>query len=186
MHSRGKIRAPVKRLARITLNAVTVLSLILFTATVALWVRSYWCECAFGWLEVVRPDEERRVLVLDSGRGGAAIVIGSLSPAYARSLGPERWQWRGYGPPIRYARYWSANRYGFGYECANDPNEWRYRTLIFPLWLATIGFALFPVTRPALVIRRRRRGREGHCPQCGYDLRATADRCPECRNNPRP
>jgi hypothetical protein len=32
---------PVRRLARILLNALTVLSLLLFVATVALWVRGY-------------------------------------------------------------------------------------------------------------------------------------------------
>ena len=39
-----------------------------------------------------------------------------------------------------------------------------------------LGVAFF-LSPPA---RRRRRTRRGLCPRCGYDLRATPDRCPEC------
>ena len=49
-----------------------------------------------------------------------------------------------------------------------------------PFWLVT-ALAAFP---PALRLRRRlvvrRRGRHGLCPDCGYDLRASTARCPEC------
>jgi hypothetical protein len=54
------------------------------------------------------------------------------------------------------------------------------RTLAFPFWAIAAACAALPA---ALVLRRRtarRRARLGLCPACGYDLRATPDRCPEC------
>jgi len=47
--------------------------------------------------------------------------------------------------------------------------------IVIPLWLPTTIFACFALIR--LPLQRRRVGK---CPACGYDLRATPDRCPEC------
>ncbi|HEY2585846.1 MAG TPA: zinc ribbon domain-containing protein [Tepidisphaeraceae bacterium] len=56
-----------------------------------------------------------------------------------------------------------------------------YWELVFPLWLLPAAFALPVLLTWALaVIRRRRRIRHGLCPACGYDLRASTERCPEC------
>jgi hypothetical protein len=62
----------------------------------------------------------------------------------------------------------------------------RYRVLIAPYW------SILVLTAPLLWIvamwdarlrRRARRAARGECLGCGYDLRATADRCPECGLN---
>ena len=52
--------------------------------------------------------------------------------------------------------------------------------LRLPLWPLAFAFAIPPVVvlRRGLVHRRRRR--HGLCLKCGYDLRASAARCPEC------
>ena len=57
-----------------------------------------------------------------------------------------------------------------------------FRSITVPMWLPTIIFAI-PVGW--LVVwtplrRRRKRKKLGLCSKCGYDLRASKDRCPEC------
>jgi hypothetical protein len=49
----------------------------------------------------------------------------------------------------------------------------------FPIWIPLLLSAALPA---AWLIRRRTgyRWHLGLCPRCGYDLRATPDRCPEC------
>ena len=52
-----------------------------------------------------------------------------------------------------------------------------------PLWLIAPLFAVLPV-RWARGSARHRRLEPGRCGVCGYDLRATPHRCPECGHAP--
>ncbi|HEY2589604.1 MAG TPA: hypothetical protein VGI81_27915 [Tepidisphaeraceae bacterium] len=49
-----------------------------------------------------------------------------------------------------------------------------------PLWLPALLLAIPPAARMVRRTRRHHRLTMGHCATCGYDLRASTDRCPEC------
>lgn len=52
-----------------------------------------------------------------------------------------------------------------------------------PHWVLAVVFGIFPGWRFVIELRLRKQRRlvgMGRCAGCGYDLRATPDRCPEC------
>ena len=52
--------------------------------------------------------------------------------------------------------------------------------LLLPYWLAFLLTLAYPLGCLGRAWCHRRSIKPGHCPNCGYDLRATPDRCPEC------
>ena len=71
----------------------------------------------------------------------------------------------------------------FGYWAAP---AWivRAREYTIPYWSVALLFGLAPAARLIGILRLRRLTQSGRCPTCGYDLRATPERCPECGTIP--
>jgi hypothetical protein len=82
-----------------------------------------------------------------------------------------------------------SERAGFAHGYASYPTDRDDRAAegyvidVYPLWPFYAISWMAPLWMlPSLVraLRRARRNRQGQCPRCGYDLRATPDSCPEC------
>jgi hypothetical protein len=68
---------------------------------------------------------------------------------------------------------------GEGHPVFGRSGTW-FAVLGLPLWLVWPPVAWLSVRRIWLLLRRRRRQIEGLCAVCGYDLRESPERCPEC------
>jgi hypothetical protein len=53
-----------------------------------------------------------------------------------------------------------------------------------PFWIVAAGFAMPPAVWLAMMLRARNRKAGQLCVHCGYDIRATPHRCPECGRIP--
>lgn len=134
-----------------------------------------------------------------SGRGGVSLSltlpmmrVTSLEIDRRRQHAPQftwesRRDWVMY--PLQYRGTFAKHRtvyrdLGFDVESyTNKTLHARYATVAvtFPYWFSTLTFAILPAWWLARCFRRRRLERiQGRCATCGYDLRATPDRCPEC------
>lgn len=182
----------MRRLLQWAFNGAAAVSGVLFLVNCMLWVRSDFRQDRFF---VVRHDraEENAELYFDveSGSGEVCMFFAGRLP------------WDAASPPRPGLDFW---RFGIDHETLQAPHSLHaglvdhkvwfgvrydkdqsrlagiiYRDLDFPCWIAVVMAAAMP----ALWIRCARRvGRDrvglSFCRSCGYDLRATPLRCPEC------
>jgi hypothetical protein len=162
---------------RSTKAVATALSLLLCVVTNAVWVTSYWRTQYVG---LGRPDHWLGALsmagVLRLERGGFPMAREGWS--YESYLTPAGGLWRElYARDTRGVLQFA----GMGYSSIDySSNGSMKRTAIYlPHWLLALAFALLPAWY-AWTTFVRRKPAPGHCDRCGYDLRASTERCPEC------
>jgi uncharacterized membrane protein len=66
----------------------------------------------------------------------------------------------------------------WGIERGAGVSEGTAASILFAVFF--IAVLLLYITQLCRLSLRRRRWRNGRCPTCGYDIRATPDQCPEC------
>jgi hypothetical protein len=193
----------MRRSLRILLDVFAVLSALLCVMTGGLWVRSATSADARreDWIFTAdQPGRRPRLAVgrIEFGRLDGPpqrIVWGSHTFEQPRAPYPDvtsytqpmdmrtvTWRWAGFERQQGRLIVQPARPPAMVDALASTSIPF---TLWFvPYWFPTLVLALLPAARGTSLLRRhlrtRRRRRLGHCRRCGYDLRATPQRCPEC------
>lgn len=187
-----------RRWRRALLHALVALPLLLLAATAALWATSgragyRWehhhqsSDGSVAWQGTTTAMVGRGLLLVESTR-----VAQPLPPLVAGKPGPSTRTLRLFTvtrPPFPTAQSTptATQEYlGFTYSTGVSPPPnpgGTARVVTVPLWAFPVAVLPF-VTWSAWHIHRARRTagrlRRGECLRCGYDLRATPGRCPEC------
>jgi hypothetical protein len=164
-------------MTRCLLNLVTALSLLLCVAVCVLWVRSYRVGSVFGYYTERAGDGWYRSYSVGSYAGRITLV--PLRSTFDYGLTRGRFHaWDDASKPQPRSE-WA----GFGYLSVQG-RQMGWMEFRVPHWAVLVTAALTPTAMGLRSVRQRHRRRGNICRSCGYDLRASPDRCPECGRTP--
>jgi hypothetical protein len=174
---------------KILFHSAAAASLLLLVITIGLWAGSYASEYE------LRRATSRNAQNVVIARGQLALHLLDETADLKASHAPRTaWRWEK-RPVTNFVQtlpnVYSQSRPPFaGFFFGR--NRWDRTTttmILFPMPLFALLLALLPVGELLLYRRRRLRSRRtsgGLCAVCGYDLRATPQKCPECGATPPP
>jgi hypothetical protein len=132
-----------------------------------------------GWRAVQYPGTENSAWFSARATEGWTALHQRFMMGDGRGLWrqPSLWQRLGFDRTQERTRTWDEDMTRIIGAAQHD-------AVAVPWWLIVLSLAALPAVRMCrwLVTWRRRRCRKRHglCLACGYDLRATAEHCPEC------
>ena len=162
-----------------------MLSLICCLATVGLWVRSYGAGDVMFRTDARQQGEDLRLTSFRGELGAQGVPVGQ---EFDRAThGPTHWIFLSIRLPgemnaeswfVCTTTTWAIQPAGQLLGIAWSIDE---RAIVIPHWFAAMLFALVPAWWVLGPLRRQSKRRKlVLCLHCGYDLRASLERCPEC------
>ncbi len=188
--------AMILSIIRWTVRLCALVSLAVCVASVKFWIGSYREGVLYSWtfLSLGESDVTTRTFSLVSARGGTQFIYSRITDDHPRIVAsrkrePEKYRGPRHGvmhenryPIIETGQPSFWERRGFQVSPGAKtkvPFKARFDLLVtMPYWVVCSVTALPPVLSILSLFRHRRRA--GMCEKCGYDLRATPRRCPEC------
>jgi hypothetical protein len=172
-------------LRRWLFNLAATVSALLLLVTAALWARG-----RYTWVDervfVARPNGAERYNIWGlrntpfgvTGFLTLAVPFDPAMPRYeaVRTFAADRASFNQF-----FAPYGARGAAGVWWVTIPDRRHYQWHGLFHvPHWTLALLTSIVPTTWLVRRWRRRQRLTAGRCLTCGYDLRATPDRCPEC------
>jgi hypothetical protein len=170
--------------------SICVLSLICCLATVGLWVRSYRANDSILYRD--RREVAGRFFIAESARARMRVEYWTWEPRPNALLSlfddSSSYGWHLSTSAVRGDVWWTSQEDTFllrrGFVAFHERPYGATSSrcgIAFPLWLPVLLLALAPAWWVVGPWRRQSKRRKlGLCLNCGYDLRASPQRCPEC------
>jgi hypothetical protein len=156
---------------RWSFHLLSLLCVLAFLALAALWIRSYFAWDCFQFtrgktlfcFQTTRPGSADIATVGDTAFIPPQIVSGRYGPGTVRGTnGFDNMRFHVFNLGVGWPR----------------PGQRDFYWIRLPLWLMMLLCIPFPLWW--IRYCRTPRHLPGHCKKCGYDLRASKNRCPEC------
>jgi hypothetical protein len=158
------------------MRRIAVVTFVVLIASLTLMALSYFRS------DRIRYYGPQLNIALNNGLGGLTLASSCISPPHVNFPGVRPIAWDSEKPATA-----PATRLGWSFETHSWPGPpvipmkgWSFRLTVSHRAVASAATVILCGVLVHLRRRDRRRRLNSQCVRCGYDLRASPERCPEC------